>query len=69
MLIFRFTVKLFSIQGENNLNCVILYYGIGSAYLDEGGFEKAFEYLNKSLMVSIKNHLTYCGGKFTKRQI
>jgi hypothetical protein len=29
-----------------------LYYGIGNAYLEEGDFEKAFEYLNKSLMVS-----------------
>jgi len=25
---------------------------MGNAYLEEGDFEKAFEYLNKSLMVS-----------------
>jgi hypothetical protein len=40
------------IQDERNVNFSILYYGIGNAYLEEGVFEKAFEYLNKSLMVN-----------------
>ena len=33
------------IQDERNVNSGILYYAIGNAYLEEGVFEKAFEYL------------------------
>ena len=50
LALFNEARDLMNKQGERNY--VSLNYGIGNAYLEEGNFDKALEFLNESLTVN-----------------